>query len=372
MVHAEPLTLAHVDAEMGFSGGEVQVFLLLEGLRAHGHRCVLVAPPASRAEAEARQRGFETRAVRMRGDLDMASVVELTGVLRALQPDVVHLHTGRATWLGGLAAKAAKRPAITTRRMDRRVARGWRTRLVYGRLTRKVAAISPAVVRSLIDGGVDPSRIELVPSTIDPGRVATRAGRSATRAGLGVEGDRVLFVALASLVPRKGLDVLLDACARLVARDVAFACRVAGEGPEREALERRAVELRLGERVRFLGKRDDVGDLLAACDAFVLPARREGLGVSALEAMAAGRAVVASRVGGLGEAVVDGETGLLVPPEDAPALAEALERVARDTALRARLGAAGPGRVASAFLPATMVASYERIYREVVAASTPA
>src|SRR5678816_3828423 len=177
MVELAPLTLAHVDAEMGFSGGEVQVFLLMEGLRARGHRCVLVAAEHSRAAAEARARGFETRPARMRGDLDFASVVELSAVLRDLRPDVVHLHTGRATWLGGLAAKAAKCPAITTRRMDRRVKKSWRTRLLYGRLTRRVAAISPSVARNLIEGGVDPARIEIVPSTIDPARVATVRGR---------------------------------------------------------------------------------------------------------------------------------------------------------------------------------------------------
>ncbi|MDZ4774667.1 MAG: glycosyltransferase family 4 protein [Planctomycetota bacterium] len=367
MVEASPLTLAHVDAETGFSGGEVQVFLLMEGLRERGHRNVLIAPPASRAEAIAIERGFETRPVRMRGDLDMASVVLLSGVLSTLRPDVVHLHTGRATWLGGLAARAAHCPAITTRRMDRRVKRGWRTRLVYGRLVEYAAAISPAVAAELIAGGVDAKKVVVVPSTIDPVRIRIRAGRDATRTDLGVQPHEILFVALASLVPRKGLDVLLDACADLAQRDISFACRIAGEGPEREPLARRGVELGLADRVRFLGKRDDVGDLLAACDAFVLPARREGLGVSALEAMAAGRAVVASRVGGLAEAVVDGGTGLLVPPDDAVLLADAMARVAMDAELRARLGAAGPARVASEFSPETMVVAYERIYREIVA-----
>ncbi|MBL8859786.1 MAG: glycosyltransferase family 4 protein [Planctomycetes bacterium] len=369
MQDAAPLCLAHVDAEMGFSGGEVQVFLLMEGLRARGHRSVLVAPPASRAESEARARGFETRAVRMRGDLDMGSVVELAGVLRELKPAVVHLHTGRATWLGGLAARAAHFPAITTRRMDRRVKRGLRTRLVYGRLVQRVAAISPAVRDNLIAGGVDPRKIELVPSTIDPARVVAHKGRAATRAELGAADDEILFVALASLVARKGLDVLIDACAVLAQRQVAFACRIAGSGEELERLQTRVAERRLATHVKFLGRRDDVGDLLAACDAFVLPARREGLGVSALEAMAAARPVVASAVGGLADAVVANETGLLVPPDDVAALAQALERIALDADLRTRLGAAGPARVKAGFLPEQMVAAYERIYREVLVQS---
>lgn len=369
MPNATPLTLVHVDAEQGFSGGEVQVFLLLEGLRARGHRCVLVAPPGSRAEAEAGARGFEVRAVRMRGDADVFAVVELTRVLRALAPDVVHLHTGRATWLGALAARAAARPALSTRRMDRRVRRGWRTRLVYGRLLARVAAISPAVARCLEEGGVDRARVAVVPSTIDPRRVAPVRGRAAARAALGLEDDDVAFLALASLVPRKGLDVLVRARARLArrgdARDERALVFVAGDGPERGALEALARGEHVSERVRFLGARADVGDLLAACDAFVLPSRREGLGVSALEAMAAGRAVVASRVGGLAEAVVHERTGLLVPPDDVDALADALSRLVREPATRARLGAAGPARVAEGFLPEQMVDAYETLYREI-------
>jgi glycosyltransferase involved in cell wall biosynthesis len=121
-------------------------------------------------------------------------------------------------------------------------------------------------------------------------------------------------------------------------------------------------------RVAFLGRRDDPGDLLSACDAFVLPARREGLGVSALEAMAASRPVIASRVGGLAEAVVHERTGLLVPPDDPRALAEAIHRLAADRDLAHRLGAAGPARVAEGFLPEQMVSAYTEIYAGVLAA----
>jgi glycosyltransferase involved in cell wall biosynthesis len=119
--------------------------------------------------------------------------------------------------------------------------------------------------------------------------------------------------------------------------------------------------------VRFLGRRDDVADLLAACDVFVLPSRREGLGVAALEAMALARPVVASRVGGLAEAVEDGRTGLLVGPGDTAALAAALARLLREPELRARLGAAGPARVAEDHSVSRLVESYEALYLEMLA-----
>jgi len=363
---AAPLRITHVDAERGFSGGEVQVLLLIDGLAARGHQNLLVCPPNSPIAVEATRRGIAVRAVALRGDLDLASVWRLARELRAGNADLAHLHTGRAAWLGGLAARLAGVPAIVTRRMDRPVQRGWRTRLIYEHLTRRAVAISPGVADCLVAGGVPPSRIELVPSAVDGARLRPRRARSAVRVGEGVEADDCVLLALAALVQRKALDVLLDAVAALAVRGLRPRVWIAGDGPERGALEAQAARLGLGGQVGFLGQRDDVGDLLAAADVVVLPSRREGLGVAALEAMAAARPVVASAVGGLGDAVVEGRTGLLVPPNDAAALAMALERVLRDDALRARLGAAGPARIAEGYLPEQMVGEYERIYREAI------
>lgn len=360
------LTILHVDAEKGFSGGEVQVFLLMEGLRTRGHTNVLAAPPKSRAIERAVQRGFAVAPVRMASDFDLAGVRRLRRVLREHTPDLVHLHTGRATWLGGLAARSAGVPAITTRRMDREVKRNWRTRLVYGSLVRRAAAISTPVRECLERGGVPAEKIVLVHSAVDPRALVPRTPRAEVRRELRTGADEPVVLALASLTVRKGLDVLLDALAKLAARGVTPNVWIAGDGEERANLAARATELGLAKRVQFLGQRGDAADLLGACDVFVLPARREGLGVSALEALAAGRAVVASRVGGLAEVVIDGECGLTVPPGDETALAHALERILGDDALRARLAAAGPARVANGFLAEQMVASYEKLYREVL------
>ena len=362
----DPLRIAHVDAERGFSGGEVQVFLLIEGLRERGHEGTLLCPPGSRAEAEARSRNIPVRTVRMASDLDVGAVAGLRRELEDLRPDLVHLHTGRATWLGGLAARTLGLPAITTRRMDRPVRRGFRTRLVYGQLVQRAVAISPAVRDALIEGGVPAEKVELVPSAVDPSgaRDDSGAARRAARLALEAADGAVVVLALASLVRRKGIDVLLDALARL--GDPGVVAWIAGDGPERAALEAQAERLGLAARVRFLGRREDAADLLAGCDLLALPSRREGLGVSALEAMRARRPVVASRVGGLADAVVDGRTGLLVEPEDPEALRVAIARLASDRDLRRRLGEAGPGRLAEGFLAPQMVLAYEKLYRSVL------
>lgn len=360
-----PFRIIHVDSETKFSGGEVQVFLLMEGLRSRGWRNVLVCPPRSRCAEEATKRGFETRLVPMRSDLDALGLLRLAQLFRGLPADLVHLHTGRATWLGGIAARLADLPAVTTRRMDRPVRRGWRTRWIYRSLTQHAVAISPAVAQRLADAGVDRDRTSIIHSAVEPRALVPNRKRETTRAALDVpEGQSVVLVA-AALVRRKGIDVLLRALVLLRERGICPLCWIAGAGPEREALETQAGAAGLTDQVRFLGQRNDVADLLDACDVLVLPSRHEGLGVAALEAMAAGRPVVASAVGGLGGTVVDHSTGLLVPPEDDGALAEALALLLSDDELRDRLGAAGPERVREGFLAEQMVDSYVKLYEKV-------
>jgi glycosyltransferase involved in cell wall biosynthesis len=245
--------------------------------------------------------------------------------------------------------------------------RGWRNRFIYAGAASRAVAISEAVAAHLAACGVPAGAIRVVPSAVDPAQLRPARTRAAVREAEGSPAGAACLLCAAALIHRKGIDVLLEAAARLSARGLAPELWLAGDGPERVALEASARSLGLAARARFRGARDDVPDLLAACDVFVLPSRREGLGVAALEAMALARPVVASRVGGLAEAVLHETTGLLVPPEDPAALADALERLLRDPALRERLGAAGPGRVAARHSAKAMVDAYEGLYREVLA-----
>ncbi len=360
------LTIAHVDSEIGYSGGEVQVFLLMQGLNQLGYRNLLCCPPNSRCQEEATRTGIECIPVRMRNDLDARAVVALRNAFRRHSVDIVHLHTGRATWLGGLAARMCGIPAVTTRRMDKPIKKNWRSQLIYTRLVHKVVAISNGVADRLLAGGVPQERIKVIYSAVEPSHLRPLVGREATRTTLGVSQETLVLLTLAALVFRKGLDVLLTALSLLAAEGIRPCLWIAGDGPERPALETLAERLGLAHQVRFLGKRNDIGDLLAACDVFVIPSRREGLGVSALEALAAGRPVVGSSVGGIKDAVVDGRTGILVPPDEPTALAHALLRILKDEVLREQLGSAGPERISQGFLATQMVASYEQLYRSLL------
>jgi glycogen(starch) synthase len=172
---------------------------------------------------------------------------------------------------------------------------------------------------------------------------------------------RPYILAIGRMVLQKGFDLLLQAFAAsgLASHDLLLA----GDGPERPNLERLAQSLRMEGRVRFLGRADrgTAVALFCGCDFFVLPSRREPMGIVNLEAMAAGKAVIASRTGGVSEVVVDGETALLLPPDDVPALSAAICRLAADPRLRERLGAAGLVRVRQ-FTWEAVAAAYRQTY----------
>lgn len=365
-----PATVVHVDSESGFSGGQVQVFLLMEGLRErHGVRSILYGVPGGRPFEEATSRGFEARTFPMRNDLDLPAVLRASSLLRADRPDLVHLHTGRANWLGGWAAKRVGIPAVTTRRMDRKLRRGLATKLTYDKLVRHAAAISPAVERRLHAAGVPPSLTSVIWSSVDAHALQPERPRATVRAELGLADDELLIFAAARLTRRKGFDLALAALDELPEDPTRPPWRflLAGDGEALTELGQQATALALDKRVRFLGQRDDLPDLLGAADLFLMPSRQEGLGVGALEAMASGTAVLATSVGGLGEAVVHDKSGWLVAPEDVGALARALQQLLTDASLRTRLAAGGQQRVADTFSPDTMVDAYAELYARVLA-----
>jgi len=237
--------------------------------------------------------------------------------------------------------------------MDYVPAGGPYVRFLYNRAVDAVIAISEGVRAALVRVGVRTERIRVVPSGIDAARLAAPPhARAAVRREWGLGDEDVAVVVVGALEARKGHAVLLGAAAALAPAAPRLRYVFCGEGRQAEALARAAAAL--DGAVEMVGFRRDVAACLAAADVVALPSLQEGLGVAALEAMAAGRPVVASRVGGLAEAVVHEETGLLVPPGDPTALATALVRLARDPGLRARLGAAGRARVLARYTAARM------------------
>lgn len=338
--------ILHLDSERTWRGGERQVLELMRRQRRRGHDPHLAAPGSGALAARARGEGFAVHDVPMRGTWDLASALAIARLHRSLRPDFVHWHAARAHALGAMASLLAPGPIrVLSRRVDFPVRRSPGSRLLWALPIEGIAAISEGVKEALARSGVEPSRVRVVPSGIDLGPFETTVDRAALRARLGIAAGEVLALQVAALAPHKSQTDLLRAAAIAIPRAPSLRIWIAGEGPLRATLEAAHGALGLGTAVRFLGFREDVNDLLAAADLFVVSSYLEGMGTSTLDAMAAGLPVVATRVGGIPEIVTEGETGLLVPARDPEALAAAMVHLVGDPGLRRRLAEGGRRRV---------------------------
>lgn len=321
----------------------------------------VIAPPGS--EKGSKSGGFAGRASRAaRAGLSLARF------MRSWKPDIVHFFLPEAYLVGAPIARvvsSAKRVVSRRSLNDYQVKRPALARLERALHASMQALLgnSAAVTAQLIAEGAPAPRVHLIRNGIDLARFERPRARAALRAELGTSPDTVAIACVANLIPYKGHADLIDALARMP-RDPPWELWCAGrdDGIGRALADRAAG---LGGRVKFLGARDDVPDLLAAADIGVLASHEEGFPNAVLEAMAARLPVVATRAGGIPEAIDDGKTGLLVPVRDPAALGAALVRLIGDAALRRRMGAEGRARVEAEFALDACAVAYARLYRSI-------
>jgi glycosyltransferase involved in cell wall biosynthesis len=355
------LRILHIDPEKNWGGGEAQVLGLLKHLAARGHHTDVLAHPNGLLFARCRALEIKPRPLVMRNDLDVRCVVPLRRLIRAMSYDIVHFHTKRAHALALWLPRGKQRPKyLVTRRMDYLEARSWYTNLLYNHRVDGVVAISQAIGDVLLGAGVDRERIRVISSGIDC-RNFESTGKRRSHAH-----EPVIVGCLARLEERKGHQYLLEAAAILKADGLKIRYKIGGDGPLRTGLEAQAKRLNIGDDVQFMGFVADAADFFAGTDICVMPSLYEGLGVAALEAMAAGRAVVASRVGGLAEAVIDGINGFLIEPRDARALAAAIAKLARSPSVAESMGNHGRERVRQHFSLDHMAGANEAYYYELL------
>jgi len=348
-------------------GGELSLMDLLRGLARDRWAPALVVPEEGDVASRGRELGLPVHVVplptlRRPGLGAVRSVTALGRLARSTDAVLIHANGSRAMAYGGLAGRLAGRPAI------------WHVRIAESdgavdlalcALATGVIATSRAVARRFTWA---PRKIRLVPNGVDLVRFTPRPPSGALRATLGVPPSAPLALSIGRFVAEKGYRHLLDAAAHLERARPGVHWILVGDGELDGELRAQARRLGLASRVHFAGWRDDIPDVLALCDVFVLPSESEGFGRVLVEAMAMAKAVVATTVGGIPEIVLDGETGLLVPSAAAVPLADAVRALLDDPARAARLGGAGRARAESTFSLGAHVDAVERVYAEILGA----
>ena len=315
---------------------------------------------------------------------DLAAVGELFSLFRRLRPDIVHTHNPKPGVYGRLAARAAGVPLVVNTQHglyaqpSDRVLRRWP---VYG-LERLAAACSdvelvqnPEDLETLARLGVPRSKLRFLGNGVDLERFRPQPDfvRKDVRVELGVDDDHVVVGAVGRLVWEKGYAELFEAARRLLGRRRDVAVVVAGpfDGDKGDPLTPADVAAAEAAGVRFLGHRDDPERLYAGFDVYVLASHREGFPRSAMEAAASGLPIVATDIRGCREVVEDGRTGLLVPVRNAPALEEAIDRLAGDAALRRRMGEAAAAKAQGDFDQRSVIARTVETYARLKAVRRP-
>jgi len=358
------LSLFQVDAGKEWRGGQRQSLFLSQELKRKGYPCLFVVQPDSPLHQKASEAGLAVFPLRMRSELDLRAIVRLGRVMKRRRCLLAHFHDAHAVSIGSSAASLAKVPLrIISRRVDFPI----RAPRKYRKNIDSVIAISEGVKKVLVEGKVPAGLIEVIPSGIDFAPFAEARHSDYLRREFHFAPDDYLVGIVAQLEDHKGHTYLIQATKILKRQAPKIKVIVVGSGSLQMELDRQARDLAVDDIVFFLGFREDVPQILSSLDLFVLSSHLEGLGSSLLDAMACRLPVVATMVGGIPEVVIHRETGLLVPPRDPGALAEAILKLYLDRTFASRLGEKGFEVVHQKFSAESMADRIITLYEKLAA-----
>lgn len=366
-----PVTVCHVVHTLDYGGAEVLARQFALRDRRSQQSVFACLDGAGAMAAELREAGCVVQPLARRAGLDLRCAWRLARFCRRQKVGLVHAHqyapflyTALARWLGWrgpILFHEHGREWPDYRRWKRVCA----NRLLL-RPADRIVAVGAHVRQALIEHeGLPPERIRVIYNGVEPAHYDPAGPqRAAVRTELGIGPEQLAVFQVARLDRLKDHATALRTLARLRERQPRLRLLLVGEGAERESIQRQMRELRLEDRVRLLGARGDVPRLLQAADLFLLTSMSEGIPLTLLEAMASGLACVATCVGGVGEVLVPGETGLLARSGDPADLACQLDQLSSDAALRQQMGRAGRQRILQRFAAQQMHASYRQVYEE--------
>jgi glycosyltransferase involved in cell wall biosynthesis len=370
IMSSAPIRVGFVLHVMQVAGAEMLVAETIRRLGARIEPIVFCLDSIGALGEQLKAEGVPVVAYNRRAGLDLSVSWRMAKDLRSRGIQVVHAHQYTPFFYGSLAARLVNpRPQIIFTEHGRHypdvtsLRRRLANKLIFDRLADRVNAVCEFSARSLADkDGFRPDRIEVIPNGIDPGRYGAVSDVATERIRLGLEPHRKYIACVARFHPVKDHETLLRAFAIVAAMREDVDLLLVGDGLLRPILQQRVHHLGLTGRVRFLGVRHDVAQLLRVVDIFTLTSVSEAASITLLEAMAAGRPVVVTAVGGNPELVRDGVDGMLAPRGDAEAIASAFCKILENDGFARRLGLSGAERVQAGFLLDQTVNRYYQLY----------
>ena len=363
---SDRLRILHTESSTGWGGQEIRILTEMRGMLDRGHAVTLVTPEDAQLHPAARKLGIPVHAVPI-GRKNLAGLFALRRWLagQGWAFDVINTHSSTDSWLAAVACalRPGAPPIVRTRHVSTAVNNGIGTRWLYLRATRHIVTTGEALRQQLHrDNGFPLERMTSVRTGIDLGRYRP-LDQGECRRKLGLEDVPTVGI-VATLRDWKGHDILFEAWPAIRREVPGVRLVIVGDGPYRDRLDAMVARLGIGESLRFVGHQENVTEWLNAFDVFTLPSwGDEGVPQAIMQAMACGKPVVSTPVGAITEAVVADHTGLIVPPRDSAALANALIRVLGDPALRASLGRAGLQRARDQFGIDAMLDRMEAVFR---------
>ncbi len=299
------------------------------------------------------------------------NVFKLTRLLKNAGPDIVHTHGYFASVIGRLAARKAHIPGIVTHVHSTYwdyEKRHIRTERKLSRFTHKIICCSKAVENFVRDfENIKDSKTIMIYNGVDEDKFSKHKDSRSIRAELGIDEGSPVVGTVSALTPHKGHIHLIQAASSVLGTFPSTRFLIVGDGFLRARLEDQAKNLNISSSVIFTGERKDIPEILSLMDIFVLPSfSREGLGLAILEAMAVGRPVVATEIGGIPEAVIQGKTGLLVPPGDSEEMAQAIIQILQDPEKAKSMGEKGRARVKERFTKTKMLSEIQNVYQSLI------
>ena len=359
---ARALRVIHVDTERGWRGGERQAFWLAERLARQGHRSVMAVRPGEPLAAKAKEAALPIVPLSPHSEMGVLSAFSLRRAINREDADIVHAHTGHAVSLAAMGTMGTRARMVLTRRVSFPLKRNPASLWKYARADAMIAVCN-ATANSLVASGIESARITVAYSGVDLTRVIPPAAPE-TLASLGVRAGAPLVVMVAALVGHKDPITFVRAMEEVRHSVPNVQALMVGDGNLRADVELEIAVLGIGDIVHLAGYREDADSLMTAADVVALSSSDDGIGGVVIDAMSFGKPVAATAAGGIPEAVINDETGLLVPVGDAEALGAAIARLLVDRDLAARMGANGIRRAPLFSIDNTVektLAVYERV-----------